>query len=141
MKKRTQFGAYHHLVQELQISPEKHLQYFRMSTQQMEDLLSIIGPDITGMSINYRTPIGPKEKHLGYACNPRSLKEGMETSRRMTDEIGISPERPIPTSSVTKRANGYWYAIFHPAAADHSVSKRGSRFTALIHAFAEEPSR
>ncbi len=61
-EKRTQFGAYHHLVQELQISPEKHLQYFRMSTQQMEDLLAIIGPDITGMSINYRTPIGPKEK-------------------------------------------------------------------------------
>lgn len=61
-KKRPQFGAYHHLVQELQISPEKHMQYFRMSTQQMEDLLSIIGPDITGMSINYRTPIEPKEK-------------------------------------------------------------------------------
>uniref|UniRef100_A0A673HLI2 DDE Tnp4 domain-containing protein n=1 Tax=Sinocyclocheilus rhinocerous TaxID=307959 RepID=A0A673HLI2_9TELE len=60
--KVTQFGAYHHLVQELRISPEKHLQYFRMSAQQMEDLLSVIGPDITGMSINYRTPIGPKEK-------------------------------------------------------------------------------
>ncbi len=29
----------------------------------------------------------------------------------------------------------------HPAAADHRVSIRGSRCTALIHAFAEEPSR
>ncbi len=47
---------------------------------------------------------------LGYVCNPRSLKEGTETSRRMTDEIGISPERPS-TSSVTKRANGHWHAI------------------------------
>ncbi len=35
------------------------------------------------------------EKRLGYVCNPRSLKEGTEKSRRMTDEIGISPERPI----------------------------------------------
>ncbi len=35
------------------------------------------------------------EERLGYVCNPRSLKEGTETSRRMTDEIGISPERPI----------------------------------------------
>ncbi len=34
-------------------------------------------------------------KRLGYVCNPRSLKEGTETSRRMTDEIGISPESPI----------------------------------------------
>ncbi len=29
----------------------------------------------------------------------------------------------------------------HPAATDHRVSIRGSRCTALIHAFAEEPSR
>ncbi len=36
-----------------------------------------------------------EEERLGYVCNPRSLKEGTETSRRMTDEIGISPERPI----------------------------------------------
>jgi len=33
-----------------------------MNAEQMEDLLSLTGPDITGMSINYRTPIGPKEK-------------------------------------------------------------------------------
>jgi len=62
MKKRQQFGTFHHLVQELQLSPVKHQQYFRMNAEQMEDLLSLTGPDITGMSINYRTPIGPKEK-------------------------------------------------------------------------------
>ncbi len=32
---------------------------------------------------------------LGYICNPRSLKEGMETSRRRTDELGSRLERPI----------------------------------------------
>ncbi len=36
-----------------------------------------------------------ERERLGYICNPRSLKEGTETSRRMTDRIGISPERPI----------------------------------------------
>ncbi len=30
--------------------------------------------------------------------------------------------------------------LLHPAAADHSVSIRGSRCTALIHPFALEPS-
>ncbi len=30
--------------------------------------------------------------------------------------------------------------LFHPTAADHSVSIRGSRCTALIHPFASEPS-
>ncbi len=47
---------------------------------------------------------------LGYVCNPRSLKEGTETSRRMTDELGFR-QRDLSTSSVTKRANGHWHAI------------------------------
>ncbi len=34
-------------------------------------------------------------KRLGYVCNPRSLKEGTETSRRVTDELGSRLERPI----------------------------------------------
>ncbi len=46
------------------------------------------------------------KEHLGYVCNPRSLKEGTETSRRMTDEIGISPERPIYFE-----CNGHWHAV------------------------------
>ncbi len=50
------------------------------------------------------------EERLGYVCNPRSLKEGTETSRRMTDELG-SRQRDLSTSSVTKRANGHWHAI------------------------------
>ncbi len=49
-------------------------------------------------------------ERLGYVCNPRSLKEGTETSRRMTDELG-SRQRDLSTSSVTKRANGHWHAI------------------------------
>ncbi len=41
----------------------------------------------------------PKEERLGYICNPCSLKEGMETSRRRTDELGYRLER-YPNSSV-----------------------------------------
>ncbi len=37
----------------------------------------------------------PEQKRLGYVCNPRSLKEGTETSRQRTDELGSRLERPI----------------------------------------------
>ncbi len=40
------------------------------------------------------------------------------------------------------RVNRHWHAVIRiPSAANHSVSIRGSRCTALIYAFAEEPSR
>ncbi len=39
-------------------------------------------------------PYFSKGKHLGYVCNPRSLKEGTAMSRRMTDEIGIPTKAP-----------------------------------------------
>ncbi len=77
-------------------------------------------------------PIQHIEERLGYVCNPRSLKEGTETSRRMTDELG-SRQRDLSTSSVTKRANGHWHAIIASSCRwYHSVSIRGSRSTALI---------
>ncbi len=78
--------------------------------------------------------------HLGYICNPRSLKEGMETSRRMTDEIGISLERNLTLECNYMSQWTLACGNSHPAAADHSMSIRGSRCTALIPAFAEEPS-
>ncbi len=50
------------------------------------------------------------DKRLGYVCNPRSLKEGTETSRRKTDELGYRLERPIHFEC-KKRANAHWHAI------------------------------
>ncbi len=43
-----------------------------------------------------RTLKGVNGDRLGYVCNPRSLKEGTETSRRMTDELG-SRQRDLST--------------------------------------------
>ncbi len=38
-------------------------------------------------------PMGAETgERLGYVCNPRSLKEGTETSRRRTDELGSLPK-------------------------------------------------
>ncbi len=62
------------------------------------------------------------EKRLGYVCNPRSLKEGTETSRRRTDELGSRLERPIHFECKLNEPMHIGMRLLHPAAADHSVS-------------------
>ncbi len=80
-------------------------------------------------------------EHLGYVCNLCSLKEGTETSCRMTDEIGISLERDISTSSVTKWANGYLHAIIASICRWSQREYKRQQVHCINHAFAEEPSR
>ncbi len=79
-------------------------------------------------------------KRLGYVCNPRSLKEGTETSRRMTDELG-SRQRDLSTSSVTKRANGHWHAIIASSCRWSQREYKRQPVHRINHVFAEEPSR
>ncbi len=66
-----------------------------------------------------RSPLGER---LGYVCNPRSLKEGTETSRRRTDELGYRLERPIHFECKLNEPMHIGMRLLHPAAADHSVS-------------------
>ncbi len=61
-------------------------------------------------------------ERLGYVCNPRSLKEGTETSRRRTDELGYRLERPIHFECKLNEPMHIGMRLLHPAAADHSVS-------------------
>ncbi len=63
-----------------------------------------------------------EKKRLGYVCNPRSLKEGTETSRRRTDELGYRLERPIHFECKLNEPMHIGMRLLHPAAADHSVS-------------------
>ncbi len=62
------------------------------------------------------------DKRLGYVCNPRSLKEGTETSCRRTDELGSRLERPIHFECKLNEPMHIGMRLLHPAAADHSVS-------------------
>ncbi len=61
-------------------------------------------------------------ERLGYVCNPRSLKEGTETSRRRTDELGYRLERPIHFECKLNEPMHIGMRLLHPAAADHSMS-------------------
>ncbi len=61
-------------------------------------------------------------KRLGYVCNPRSLKEGTETSCRRTDDLGSRLERPIHFECKLNEPMHIGMRLLHPAAADHSMS-------------------
>nr|XP_055025796.1 uncharacterized protein LOC129412676 [Misgurnus anguillicaudatus] len=62
LRKRRDFGEYHHLVQELRLDDVRFKAYFRMSWEQFDNLLSIVGLSITKMNTNYRESIGPAER-------------------------------------------------------------------------------
>ncbi len=63
-----------------------------------------------------------RKKRLGCVCNPRSLKEGTETSRRRTDDLGSRLERPIHFECKLNEPMHIGMRLLLPAAADHSVS-------------------
>uniref|UniRef100_A0A8C6T222 DDE Tnp4 domain-containing protein n=1 Tax=Neogobius melanostomus TaxID=47308 RepID=A0A8C6T222_9GOBI len=95
---RTQFGAYYHLVAELQLHPEKHFQYFRMSAVQMEDLLSIIGPTIRRQETNFRKSISPRQR---LAVTIRFLATGESfTSLALQYRLGVSTVSSIVHSAL-----------------------------------------
>ncbi len=71
-----------------------------------------------GCNVSFPT----RGERLGYVCNPRSLKEGTETSRRRTDELGSRLERPIHFECKLNEPMHIGMRLLHPAAADHSVS-------------------
>uniref|UniRef100_A0A8D3C299 DDE Tnp4 domain-containing protein n=1 Tax=Scophthalmus maximus TaxID=52904 RepID=A0A8D3C299_SCOMX len=51
-----------YLVAELRLDSQRHHQYFRMSAEKMDELLSIIGPEVTRQNTNYRAAIEPKQR-------------------------------------------------------------------------------
>lgn len=55
-QQRRRHRDYHHLIAELRLDGQWHHQYFHMSTEQMDGLLSIIGPELT-----YRADIESKQ--------------------------------------------------------------------------------
>lgn len=61
-QQRQEQGDFHHLVAELQLDNKKHHRYFRMSADQLDHLLSVIGPELTRQTTNFRAPIDPKQR-------------------------------------------------------------------------------
>ena len=61
LQRRSEFGEYHHLVQELHFHPEKFQQYFRMTEEQFDYILQLIADDICKQDTNWKKAITPRE--------------------------------------------------------------------------------
>ena len=54
LKRRDEFGEFHHLVQELHFHPERFRQYFRMTEDQFDYVLDLIKDDISKLDTNWK---------------------------------------------------------------------------------------
>ncbi|XP_055015589.1 uncharacterized protein zgc:194221 [Boleophthalmus pectinirostris] len=62
IQRRSEFGEFHHLLQELRLDENRFQRYFRVSVAQFDDLLSRIGARITYQDTNYRRSIPAEER-------------------------------------------------------------------------------
>ena len=60
--KRREFGEFHHLMKQLCQDEVKFKEYFRMSSNQFEQLLSLIKDDSEKKEVNYRESISAEER-------------------------------------------------------------------------------
>ncbi|KAJ8417464.1 hypothetical protein AAFF_G00286910 [Aldrovandia affinis] len=73
LQTRRQHGEYHRLVQELRLDGERFQRYFRLDRAQFDELLTRVGPRITRLDTNWRSPISAAER---LAICPRYLATG-----------------------------------------------------------------
>jgi len=59
--KRREFGEFHPLMKQLRQDEDTFKEYFRMSSNQFEQLLSLIKDDIEKKEVNYRESISAEE--------------------------------------------------------------------------------
>ena len=60
---RNEYGEYHHLIlRDLPADPKMFFQYFRMSIDKFDELLSIVGPSIKKEDTNWRQNICPRQR-------------------------------------------------------------------------------
>ena len=60
--RRSEFGEFHHLLQELRQDESRFQRYFRLTCAQFDDLLARIGARITYQDTNYRSSIPANER-------------------------------------------------------------------------------
>ncbi|XP_017334041.1 uncharacterized protein LOC108271180 [Ictalurus punctatus] len=87
-QRRRECGSFYHLIAELRLDIDRHIKYFRMTAEQMDNVLSLIGADLTRQTTNYRASIEPKQR---LAITLRFLATGETfTSLALQYRVGIS---------------------------------------------------
>jgi len=62
IRKRSELGEYHRLVQELRLDSTRFQQYFRMTPTKFDELLSLVGPLIQREDTSFRKAIEPGQR-------------------------------------------------------------------------------
>jgi hypothetical protein len=62
LQRRSVYGEYHHLVQELHFHPDKYVEYFRMTEDKFDYVLGLIEDDISKENTNWKKAITPRER-------------------------------------------------------------------------------
>ena len=59
---REALGEFHRLVSELRLDGERFHRYFRVSIQQFDELLRLVGPLIQKKNTNFRSAMSPAQR-------------------------------------------------------------------------------
>ncbi|CAL8268376.1 unnamed protein product [Boreogadus saida] len=62
MRRRSELGEFHHLLQELRLDDDRFKRYFRLSVAMFDDLLARVGARISRQDTNYRRSISAAER-------------------------------------------------------------------------------
>ncbi|KAF3851383.1 hypothetical protein F7725_013155 [Dissostichus mawsoni] len=73
-------GPVQNKILTLRLDSQRHHKYFRMSAEQMDELLSLLGPELTRQCTNFRAAIEPKQR---MAVALRLLDEEEQQGRHM----------------------------------------------------------
>ncbi|XP_015227457.1 PREDICTED: putative nuclease HARBI1 [Cyprinodon variegatus] len=124
--RRKQRGDFYHLVAELRLDRNRHQEYFRMSVEKMDELLSLVGPELRRQSTSFRAPIEPKQRlavglrylasgdsMVNLACSYRLGHSTVRNSVHMVysaiEKVMMERFLPKPTEDTWKEvAQGFW---------------------------------
>ncbi|KAM4526269.1 uncharacterized protein V3H82_000654 isoform 2-T2 [Fundulus diaphanus] len=117
---------FHHLVAELGLDNQKHHQYFRMSAEQMEELLSLVGPELRRQSTTYRAAIEPKQRlavalrylasgdtfsslAFSYRLGHSTVSNSVHMVCAAIEKVTMGQLLPTPTEDMWEEvAKGFW---------------------------------
>uniref|UniRef100_A0A672FU35 DDE Tnp4 domain-containing protein n=1 Tax=Salarias fasciatus TaxID=181472 RepID=A0A672FU35_SALFA len=125
-QQRWEQGNFHNLVAELALDKQRHHIYFRKSAEQMDHLLSIVGPELTRQTTNYRAPIEPEQRlavavrflasgdslinlAFCYRLGHSTVAQSVHMVCAAIEKLMMAEFLPTPTQETwTEVARGFW---------------------------------
>ncbi|XP_054603133.2 uncharacterized protein [Nothobranchius furzeri] len=125
-QQRRSQGDFYHLVAELRLDSQRHHQYFRMSAEKMDELLSLVGPELRRQSTSFRAAIEPKQRlavgirflasgdsfvslAFSYRLGQTTVRNSVHMVCAAIEKVMMGQYLPPPTDEMWKTvAQGFW---------------------------------